>query len=117
MPATPADERLDVLSRAPLGGTVLDPKVVAQLVVRRGQTPLDSLSQREREVLALMAQGQSNAAIARRLGVTDGAVEKHVRSIFVKLNLTPDGAMHRRVLAVLAYLRGRCASSPRCQGQ
>ena len=75
------------------------------MVVQHGQASLGSLSQREREVLALMAEGRSNSAIAQRLRVTDGAVEKHVRSIFVKLRLTPDEAQHRRVLAVLAYLR------------
>jgi DNA-binding NarL/FixJ family response regulator len=75
------------------------------LVVQHGQASLDSLSQREREVLALMAEGRSNSAIARRLRVTEGAIEKHVRNIFVKLRLTPDEALHRRVLAVLAYLR------------
>ena len=95
-----------MLSLVLSGGMVPDPKVVAQSVVGHGQTPLDSLSQREREVLALMAEGRSNTAIARRLSVTEGAVEKHVRSIFVKLDLTPDETQHRRVLAVLAYLRG-----------
>jgi DNA-binding NarL/FixJ family response regulator len=97
---------LDALSRVADGGTVLDPEVVAQLVVRRGRDPLSSLTQREREVLGLMAEGRSNAAIARMLVVTDGAVEKHVKNIFTKLDLPPDEEQHRRVLAVLAYLRG-----------
>jgi DNA-binding NarL/FixJ family response regulator len=88
------------------GGTVLDPEVVAQLVVRRGRDPLATLTQREREVLGLMAEGRSNAAIARILVVTDWAVEKHVKNIFTKLDLPPDEEQHRRVLAVLAYLRG-----------
>jgi DNA-binding NarL/FixJ family response regulator len=97
---------LDALSRVADGGTVLDPEVVAQLVVRRGRDPLSSLTQREREVLGLMAEGRSNTAIARILVVTDGAVEKHVKNIFTKLDLPPDEEQHRRVLAVLAYLRG-----------
>jgi DNA-binding NarL/FixJ family response regulator len=99
-------EFLDALARVADGGTVLDPDVVAQLVVRRGRDPLDRLTQREREVLGLMAEGRSNTAIARVLVVTDGAVEKHVKNIFTKLDLPPDDEQHRRVLAVLAYLRG-----------
>ncbi|GIH12303.1 response regulator [Rugosimonospora africana] len=97
---------LDTLERVAGGATVLDPEVVAQLVVRRGRAPLDSLTLREREVLALMAEGKSNAAIAKTLVVTDGAVEKHVKNIFTKLDLPPDEEQHRRVLAVLTYLRG-----------
>ncbi len=97
---------LDALARVADGGTVLDPEVVAQLVVRRGRDPLDRLTQREREVLGLMAEGRSNTAIARVMVVTDGAVEKHVKNIFTKLDLPPDEEQHRRVLAVLAYLRG-----------
>jgi DNA-binding NarL/FixJ family response regulator len=96
---------LDALYRVATGGTVLDPEVVAQLVTRRGRGPLDALTPREREVLGLMAEGLSNTAIARRLVVTDGAVEKHVKNIFTKLDLPPDEEQHRRVLAVLAYLR------------
>jgi DNA-binding NarL/FixJ family response regulator len=88
------------------GGTVLDPEVVAQLVVRRRRNDrLDALTEREREVLALMAEGRSNSAIAESLVVSDGTVEKHVSSIFSKLGLEPGESSHRRVLAVLAYLR------------
>ncbi len=97
---------LDDLTRVAEGGTVLDPEVVAQLVVRRGRGPLDALTPREREVLSLMAEGRSNTAIARIMVVTDGAVEKHVTSIFGKLGLQPDDEDHRRVRAVLTYLRG-----------
>ncbi len=100
------DEFLDAVHRVAAGGTVLDPEVVAQLLVRRRDDPLHELTQREREVLALMAQGRSNANIAAALVVSDGAVEKHVGNIFAKLALPPDVAQHRRVLAVLAYLRG-----------
>lgn len=89
------------------GGTVLDQEVIAQLVTRRRRNDrLDALTEREREVLALMAEGRSNAAIAEALVVGDGTVEKHVSSIFSKLGLSPGDAGHRRVLAVLAYLRG-----------
>src|SRR6266542_4204165 len=96
----------DALRRVAAGGTVLDPEVVAQLLVRRRRSdPLHSLTPREREVLALMAEGWSNTAIARRLVVTEGAVEKHVTNIFGKLDLPPDQEQHRRVMAVLAYLR------------
>ena len=97
---------LDALKRVAGGGTVLDPEVVAQLVTRRGRAPLDALTPREREVLGLMAEGRSNTAIARALVVTDGAVEKHVKNIFTKLDLPPDDEQHRRVLAVLTYLGG-----------
>ncbi|MDR7280547.1 response regulator transcription factor [Catenuloplanes atrovinosus] len=98
---------LDGLGRVAGGGTVLDPEVVAQLFARRRRDdPLRQLTPREREVLGLMAEGLSNTAIARKLVVSDGAVEKHVRNIFTKLQLPPDEEQHRRVLAVLAYLRG-----------
>ena len=87
------------------GGTALDPEVVAQLLARsRRRHPLERLTPREREVLALMAEGRSNAAIAMSLVVSDGAVEKHVRSIFTKLDLPPTELDHRRVLAVLQWL-------------
>jgi DNA-binding NarL/FixJ family response regulator len=99
-------EFLDALRRVAGGATVLDPEVVAQLLVRRRRDdPLRNLTPREREVLALMAEGRSNTAIARKIVVTEGAVEKHVRNIFTKLGLPPDDEQHRRVLAVLAYLR------------
>ncbi|MFC0528285.1 response regulator [Phytohabitans kaempferiae] len=98
-------EFLDALGRVAAGGTVLDPEVVSQLLVRRRRDdPLRQLTPREREVLSLMAEGRSNTAIARILVVSDGAVEKHVRNIFTKLQLPPDEEQHRRVLAVLAYL-------------
>jgi DNA-binding NarL/FixJ family response regulator len=88
------------------GGTALDPDVVSQLLVRsRRREPLDALTPREREVLGLMAQGRSNAAIAAALTVSDGAVEKHISSIFTKLDLAPSDSEHRRVLAVLMFLR------------
>jgi len=99
-------EFLDALDRVAAGGTVLDPEVVGQLLVRRRRDdPLRNLTPREREVLGLMAEGRSNTAIARKIVVTEGAVEKHVRNIFTKLDLPPDDEQHRRVLAVLAYLR------------
>ncbi len=89
------------------GGTVLDPEVVKQLLVRaRQQDPLASLTPREREVLELMAQGRSNAAIGEELVITSGAVEKHVSSIFTKLGLLPAETDHRRVLAVLRFSEG-----------
>lgn len=97
----------DALTRVASGGSVIDPEVVAQLFVRRRSgVSLDSLSPREREVLALMAEGRSNSAIGQRLVISDGAVEKHVSGIFTKLGLSPSDADHRRVLAVLAWLRG-----------
>ncbi|HEX8859426.1 MAG TPA: response regulator transcription factor [Actinomycetes bacterium] len=100
-------EFLAAVRRVGEGGTALDPEVVAQLLGRRRRgNPLDALSPREREVLALMAEGRSNAAIAAELVVTDGAVEKHVSNIFAKLGLPATASDHRRVLAVLTYLRG-----------
>jgi DNA-binding NarL/FixJ family response regulator len=101
------DEFLDGLRRVAAGGTVFDPQVVSQLMVRRRRDdPVATLTPREREVLSLMAEGKSNPAIGRRLVISDGAVEKHIRSIFVKLGLhADDGDHHRRVLAVLAFLR------------
>jgi DNA-binding NarL/FixJ family response regulator len=98
---------LDALDRVAAGGMVLDPEVVSQLLVRRRRDdPLRELTPREQDVLALMAEGRSNANIARAMVVSDGAVEKHVRNIFTKLVLPPDDEQNRRVLAVLAYLRG-----------
>ena len=99
-------EFLDALGRVAAGGTALDPEVVSQLM-SAGRRPdrLGTLTPREREVLALMAEGRSNAAIAQAMVVTGGAVEKHVSSIFSKLDLPATDADHRRVLAVLTYLR------------
>jgi len=96
-------EFLDALDRVAAGGSVLDPEVVAQLLTR-SRHPLASLTARERDVLALMAEGRTNAAIAAALFVGDGAVEKHINSIFAKLGLAPADRDHRRVLAVLRYL-------------
>ena len=94
------------VKRVAEGGSALDPEVVSRLVGRRrGEDPLSQLTPREREVLELMAEGRSNQAISQRLVVTERAVEKHVTSIFTKLRLPADAADHRRVLAVLAYLR------------
>jgi DNA-binding NarL/FixJ family response regulator len=102
------DTLVEALRTISAGGTVLDPEVVAQLLVARRRTdPLSALSAREREVLALMAEGRSNAAIAERLVVTGGAVEKHISNIFAKINLPDLGSDNRRVLAVLAWLRAR----------
>ena len=98
---------LDALERVASGGTALDPEVVAQLLARARRHPHDELTPREGEVLALMAEGLSNAGIAQRLVVTEGAVEKHVTSIFQKLRLEPAETDHRRVLAVLRYLEDR----------
>ena len=100
------DELSQALERVTAGGTVLDPVVVSQLFAARRARPLDRLSPREREVLELMAQGRTNGAIARQLVVTLKAVEKHVSAIFDKLDLPPSGDDHRRVLAVLQWLRG-----------
>jgi DNA-binding NarL/FixJ family response regulator len=96
-------EFLDAMDRVAAGGSVLDPEVVAQLL-SRSRHPLASLTPRERDVLALMAEGRTNAAIAAILFVGDGAVEKHINSIFAKLGLAPADRDHRRVLAVLRYL-------------
>jgi DNA-binding NarL/FixJ family response regulator len=96
----------DAIVQVAAGGTVVDPEVVRQLFARR-RDPLQRLTSRERDVLALMAQGRSNAAIARTLAVSDAAVSKHVGSIFSKLDLPTVDTDHRRVLAVLAYLRER----------
>jgi DNA-binding NarL/FixJ family response regulator len=99
------EEFVDALRQVGSGGTVLDPDVVAQLLARSRHThPLARLTPREREVLALMAEGRSNAAIAAALVVGEGAVEKHVTNIFAKLDLLPADSDHRRVLAVLRYL-------------
>jgi DNA-binding NarL/FixJ family response regulator len=101
------DEFVAAVRRVAEGGTALDPEAVAQLFARRrGHAPLDELTPREAEVLGLMAEGRSNAGIARELVVTEGAVEKHISSILGKLGLPKSDDDHRRVLAVLAYLRG-----------
>ncbi|MFH8624655.1 LuxR C-terminal-related transcriptional regulator [Streptomyces vietnamensis] len=101
------EEFLDALHRVARGATVLDPQVVAQLLAeRRRDSTLGALTARERQILALMAEGCSNAAVAGRLGVSASAVEKHIGNIFAKLGLLPDDAHHRRVLAVLSHLRG-----------
>jgi len=101
------DEFVDAVRRVAAGGTALDPEVVAQLFThRRRPEPLERLTPREHEVLALMAEGRSNHGIAERLVLTVGAVEKHVASILQKLDLPPAESDHRRVLAVLEYLKG-----------
>jgi DNA-binding NarL/FixJ family response regulator len=100
------DEFVDAARRVAGGGTALDPEVVAELFSRRtSDGPLEALTPREREVLSLMAEGRSNAAIAEELVLTVGAIEKHIANIFMKLRLAPSGTDHRRVLAVLAYLQ------------
>jgi DNA-binding NarL/FixJ family response regulator len=102
---TDVDEFLDTLRRIADGGSVVDAALVQDLVsARRRDDPLAVLSDREREVLALMAEGRSNAGIARRLWVTEGTVEKHVRAILTKLNLAEADDDHRRVLAVITFL-------------
>lgn len=99
-------EFIDAVTRVARGGTALDPEVIAQVMARRRRDdPLASLTPRERDVLTLMAEGRSNTAIAGRLDVGEGAIEKHVSHIFSKLALEPDDADHRRVLAVLAFLK------------
>jgi DNA-binding NarL/FixJ family response regulator len=103
---TKVDEFLDTLRRIVDGAAVVDPMLIQQLVAaRRVKDPLEELSPREREVLALMAEGRSNAGIAEALVLTVGAVEKHVQSILSKLDLPQSATDHRRVLAVLAYLQ------------
>jgi DNA-binding NarL/FixJ family response regulator len=96
---------VEAVQRVADGGTAMDPEVIAQILARRARrSPLAELTPREREVLALMAEGRTNAAIARRLTVTPKAVSKHIAGIFTKLDLPPSDDDHRRVLAVLAYL-------------
>jgi DNA-binding NarL/FixJ family response regulator len=100
------DTFLDALHRVAAGATVMDPDVVAQLLARRAGDPIDALTPREREVLALMAQGHDNRTIAADLVITDNAVHKHIGNIFAKLGLAVTDTGHRRVLAVLSYLNG-----------
>ena len=105
---TDVDDFIDTLGRILKGAAVVDPALVKELVAaRRTHDPLDALSARERDVLALMAEGRSNAGIARQIWVTEGTVEKHVRSILMKLDLPETSDDHRRVLAVLAFLESR----------
>ena len=103
-------EFLEALRRVAAGGTALDPEVVAQLLLRRGADPLAALTQRERDVLALMAEGKSNPEISAALVITESAVSKHINSIFAKLGLYQGDTGHRRVLAVLRYLGAAPAS-------
>jgi DNA-binding NarL/FixJ family response regulator len=95
---------LDAVRRVAAGGTALDPEVVAQLLVRHRDDPIDRLTPREQQVLRLMAEGRSNNGIVAALKVSPSAVEKYVTNIFAKLDLPPTGTDHRRVLAVLRYL-------------
>ena len=105
---TNVEEFLESLDRVVRGGSVVDPALVQELVAsRRARDPLDVLSPREREVLSLMAEGRSNAGIARQLWVTEGTVEKHVHSILAKLRLPETEDAHRRVLAVITFLEAR----------
>jgi serine/threonine-protein kinase PknK len=105
---TDVDDFIDTVDRIVRGGSVVDPELVRELVgARRVDDPLKELSAREREVLALMAEGRSNAGIAHQLWVTEGTVEKHVHSILRKLRLPEAEDDHRRVLAVIAYLEAR----------
>ncbi len=105
---TDVAEFIETVGRIAAGASVVDPSLVSELIrARRRRDPLDVLSLREREVLALMAQGASNAGIARQIFVTEGTVEKHVRSILTKLDLPESDTEHRRVLAVLRFLEAR----------
>jgi DNA-binding NarL/FixJ family response regulator len=103
-----ADDFIDSVGRVARGGTVLDPALVQELLgTQRRNDPLADLTKRERDVLALMAEGRSNSGIARRLWISEGAVEKHVRSILAKLRLPVTEDDHRRVLAVVVFLESR----------
>jgi DNA-binding NarL/FixJ family response regulator len=105
---TSVDDFIATVERIAAGASVVDPSLVQELIMaHRRRDPLDALSPREREVLALMAEGGSNAGIARRIFVSEGTVEKHVRSILTKLNLPESETDHRRVLAVLKFLESR----------
>ncbi|MFJ9707912.1 response regulator [Streptomyces sp. NPDC101234] len=105
------DEFLEALERVARGGTALDPEVVSELLTRRRDTPIDTLTAREREVLQLMAEGHDNATIAKSLVITERSVSKHIGNVFLKLHLPPSDSGHRRVLAVLAYLNSPCRKS------
>lgn len=104
-------EFTDALRRVAAGGTAMDPEVIARLLAVRSD-PVDALTPREREVLALMAEGHDNATIAQRLFVTDNAVHKHIGGVFLKLGLSAGDSGHRRVRAVLAYLRRHGGTEP-----
>jgi DNA-binding NarL/FixJ family response regulator len=104
------DEFLDALERVAAGGTALDPEVVTELLTRRRDSPLDSLTPREREVLALMAEGHDNVTIAKTLVITERSVSKHIGNVFLKLRLPASDSGHRRVLAVLAFLNSSQAA-------
>ncbi|MFG2004845.1 LuxR C-terminal-related transcriptional regulator [Spirillospora sp. NPDC048911] len=95
---------IDALRQVAAGGTVMDPEVITQLLARHAHDPIAGLTPREREVLALMAEGKDNTTIAARLVITENAVHKHIGNIFAKLGLSPADSGHRRVLAVLTYL-------------
>jgi len=111
------DDFLDAGARVAAGGTALDPAVVATLVAPPvAEDPLSELTPREREVLGLMAEGRTNAGIAKRLWLTEKTVEAHVRAILRKLGLPATGEDHRRVLAVLAFLRAPATAPPQTQG-
>jgi serine/threonine-protein kinase PknK len=113
---TDIDEFLETLERVCRGGSVVDPALVQELVqARRAEDPLDVLTAREREVLGLMAEGRTNAGIARSLWVTEGTVENHVHSILRKLRLPETDEDHRRVLAVLTFLRPSLRSPDRVE--
>lgn len=101
---------IETVEQVAAGGYVIDPEVVRQLLTRR-RDPLSRLTPREREVLALMAEGHANSTIARLLTVTDAAIHKHITAIFAKLDIPNTGDEHRRVRAVLTYLRGNPAGS------
>lgn len=102
---TDVDELAEALGRIQAGGTVLDPEVVSALFAGNGRGPLRELTAREREVMGLIAEGRSNSAIGDELVISAGAVEKHISSIFTKLDLPPSTEGHRRVLAVLTWLK------------